>query len=331
MKFTLKSGKYSEFENQLETLGDWFHSYSFGESAYTGFYKSEGLSWGKTWCNSRSDPALIAALRAAYEKRDLGPWRDTVFGTLKRLDIDPSKSTALDLSSASGRNSFLLADYGFSRVIASEIRELSHRQHRLILDSITDEDYARRTTTIHDPVSADDPAFPDKYIGENADVVCSFGLLYHLANPMQHLINLRRMARRYVLIFTKTHMEVSMGVHGRRGWLPTIETTEDIANAAFGFGWTPHFMELPGAAAQVGLDLVGIDYPEPFAKNFPYFRARPREIFLRQAMESAASRILRRPIGHVKNADPQYGGPFHLNPRYFMYAFRISDRGVRYG
>jgi SAM-dependent methyltransferase len=331
MRFDLKPELRPQFEDRLETLGDWFHSYAFGDSIYTGFYKAEGLYWGSTWCNSRSKPELIAALRAAYERRDLAPWRETVFSALKRCDIDPAKSSVLDLSSASGRNSFFLADYGFSRVIASEIRELSHRQHRLILDSITNEDYARRTTTINDSISADAAEFPDRYIGENIDVVCSFGLLYHLGNPMQHLINLRRIARRYVLIFTKTQLETGIGVNGRRGWMPTIEKTSDIANAAFGFGWTPHYFELPRAAEQVGLDLIGVDYPAPFAENFPYFRARPREIFLRRALESATSRLLGRPIGHVRNMDQQYGGRFHLNPGYFMYTFKTSDRGVRYG
>ncbi|MBI3506501.1 MAG: hypothetical protein HY059_16810 [Proteobacteria bacterium] len=331
MQFELRSDRRAAFEDRLEQLGDWYHSYSFGDSIYTGFYKVDGLSWGRTWCNSRSDPAFVAALRAAYERRDLGPWRDTVFGALNRLDVDPAKATVLDLSSASGRNSFFFCDYGFKRVIASEIREGSHLQHKLILDSIANEDYARRTLAINDPTSADATEFADRYASENVDVVCSFGLLYHLVNPIQHLINLKRITRRYVLLFTKTHLEVSLGLHGRRGWRPTIEPSTDIANAAFGFGWTPHQMEVPRAAEQVGLRLIGVDYPAPFALNFPYFNARPREIFARRLLESAASRLLRRPIGHLRNLDPAYGGRFHLNPNYFMYTFEKTDREVRYG
>jgi hypothetical protein len=331
MQFELKTERRAEFEDQLERLGDWFHSYKFGESIYTGYYKIEGVSWGRTWCNSRSDAARIAALRAAYERRDLGPWRDTIFSALRRLDIDPAKSIALDLSSASGRNSFFLCDYGFERVIASEIRELSHRQHRLILDSISNEDYSRRTVTINDPISADAAEFPDRYIDEAVDVACSFGLFYHIVNPMQHLINLKRITKRYVLLFTKTHLEVSLGQSGRRGWRPTIEPAVDIANAAFGFGWTPHYLEVPQAAEQVGLRLIGIEYPEPFARNFPYFRARPAELLARRLAESAASRLLRRPIGHVRNNEPLYGAQFHLHPNYFMYVFEKMDREVRYG
>lgn len=331
MRFELKSSQRAEFEDRIGTFGDWYHSYSFGDSIYTGFYKLDGLSWGTTWCNSRSEPATIAALRAAYERRDLGPWRDTVFGALRRLDIDPAKSSVLDLSSASGRNSFFFCDYGFERVFASEIREGSHAQHKLILDSIVDESYARRTIAINDTKSADAADFADRYIGENIDVVCSFGLLYHLTNPMQHLINLKQIARRYVLLFTKTHLEVSLGLHGRRGWRPTIEPSADIANAAFGFGWTPHQMEVRNAAGQVGLRLVAIDYPEPFARNFPYFNARPREIFARRLVESAASRLLRRPVGHLRNLEPSYGARYHLNPNYFMYVFEKTDQEVRYG
>jgi hypothetical protein len=331
MRFELDPDRRAEFEDKLEILGDWFHSYQFGDSVYTGFYKAEGVSWGRTWCNSRSDPATIAALRAAYERRDLAPWRDTVFSALRRLDLDPAKATALDLASASGRNSFLLRDFGFSRVIASEIRENSHRQHRLILDSIANGDYARHTETIHDPVSADSTGFAERYAGEDVDVACSFGLLYHLVNPMQHFINLKRIARRYVLVFSKTHLEIGLGADGRRGWRPTIEPAEDIANAAFGFGWTPHFFEVPALAEQVGLRLIGIDYPAPFARNFPYFRGRPRDVLLRRALETAATRILRRPVGFARNLDPAFGGRFHLNPNYFMYVFETTDRKVRYG
>lgn len=331
MQFDLKPDRRAEFEDKLEVLGDWFHSYRFGESVYTGFYKAEGVSWGRTWCNSRSNPETIAALRGAYERRDLAPWRDTVNSALRRLDVDPAKATALDLASASGRNSFILRDFGFARVLASEIRESSHRQHRLILDSIANDDYARHTTTIRDPISADAAEFPERYVGENVDVVCSFGLLYHLVNPIQHLLNLKRIARRYVLVFSKTHLEIGLGTGGRRGWRPTIEPVEDIANAAFGFGWTPHFFEVTAAAEQVGLRTIGIEYPEPFARNFPYFRGRPRDVLLRRALESAASRVLRRPVGHERNNEPGYGGRFHLNPNYFLYVFETTDRGVRYG
>lgn len=331
MRFELKPDKRAEFEDQIGRFGDWYHSYSFGDSIYTGFYKGHGLSWGTTWCNSRSAPETIAALRKAYEGRDLGPWRDTVFGALKRLDIDPTRSTILDLSSASGRNSFFFCDFGFQRVLASEIREGSHLQHKLILDAITDESYARRTITINDTKSADAADFAERYAGEDVDVVCSFGLLYHLTNPLQHLINLRRIARRYVLLYTKTHLEFGPGLHGRRGWRSTIEPSTDIANAAFGFGWVPHQMEVANAADQVGLRLIGIDYPEPFARHFPYFNASPREVFARRAMESIASRVLRQPVGYARNLDPAYGARFHLNPNYFMYVFEKTDRDVRYG
>jgi len=216
-------------------------------------------------------------------------------------------------------------------VIASEIREGSHAQHRLILDLIADESYAQRTVAINDTKSADAADFVDRYLDENIDIVCSFGLLYHLTNPMQHLMNLKRIARRYMLLYTKTYFDWSSGVQGRRGWRSTIEPSADIANATSGFGWIPHQMEVAKAADQVGLRLVGIDYPEPFARHFPYFNASPREVFARRAMESIASRVLRRPFGYTRNLDPAYGARFHLNPNYFMYVFEKTDRDVRYG
>ena len=37
------------------------------------------------------------------------------------------------------------------------------------------------------------------------DLVLSAGLLYHLSNPIQHLVNCREIAKKYVIVHTKTH------------------------------------------------------------------------------------------------------------------------------
>jgi hypothetical protein len=331
MRFNLKPEAREEFENRIGTMGPWFHSYSFGPDIFTGFYKYDGLGWQNTWCNSSSSPDLIAKMRDAYARRDLEPWRQTIFESLKLLDLNPAESTALDISSASGRNSFILCDYGFRKVFASEIRAGSHGQHRLMLDSIADGDYAQRTVTINDPVSADAAEFPTKYESEGIDVVCSFHLLYHLANPIQHLINLKRIARKFALVFTKTQLEIGLGINGRRGWIPIVEASDDIANAVAGVGWTPHMFDVPTAASRAGFDLVAVKYPAPFAANFPYYNARPRTVYGRMILDKLATKLLRRPVGHLKNFDPAYHGPLHLHPSYYMYVFRSTDRGVRFG
>jgi len=272
MEFALKDDAREAFEDSMESVAPWFHSYRFGESIYTGYYRSEGLGWNETWCNSNSAPDRIARLRAAYERRDLQPWRTLIAQAVAQTGLAPAVSTALDISSAGGRNSFMLADLGFRKVIASEIRPSSHAQHKLILGAIRDDKYARMTETVNDPLSADDPGFPARYESAGVDLACSFGLLYHLANPAQHLINLHAITRRFVVMFTKVHHQFTIPWAGKRGWLPAIEPSDDAACAAFGLGWIPNFWEVSRLAQQVGFDLRWTGYPAPFEANFPYFR-----------------------------------------------------------
>src|SRR5262249_6890977 len=139
------------FEAEMEKVAPWFHSYKFGDAIYTGYYKYEGLGWDETWCNSKSAPDLIGRIRAAYERRDLRPWRNMIARAIEQTGLDPAASTALDISSAGGRNSFILADLGFRKVIASEIRPSSHMQHKLILNAIQDQRYEKITETVIDP------------------------------------------------------------------------------------------------------------------------------------------------------------------------------------
>lgn len=331
MEFAIKADMKETFESSMEGIAPWFHSYKFGDSIYTGYYKYEGLGWDETWCNSKSAPDRIARLRTAYERRDLQPWRNLIAHAVAQTGLDPSASTALDIASAGGRNSFILADLGFRKIIASEIRRSSHAQHKLILGAIRDEKYAIATETVNDPVSADDPRFPARYESAGVDLACSFQLLYHLTNPAQHLINLHAITRRFAVIFTKTHHQYAAPKAGKYGWLPTIESIEDAANAAFGFGWTPDFWEVPRLAKQVGFDLRWIGYPTPFEVNFPYFRRPPGYVLGRRFLEDCASLVLRKRVGYRRNLDSKYHGPFHVDPHYFMYVFEKSSRKLVYG
>jgi hypothetical protein len=331
MEFALKPEATDSFEARMGEIGPWFHSYKFGESTYTGFYKHEGLSWDTTWCNSKSPPDVVARLRQAYGRRNLQPWKDLVAEAVSQTGLDPKRSAALDISSAGGRNSFILADLGFGKVVASEIREASHAQHKLIVNSIQDARYSAVTELVNDPTSADDSRFPDRYAGSEIDLACSFHLLYHLTNPAQHIINLHAITRRYALIFTKTHHQYALSWAGKRGWLPTIEQIDDPANAALGFGWTPSYWEVPRLARQAGFDLRWAGYLAPFEKNFPYFRRSPNYVLGRRLMEDVASRVLGTPVGFRRNLDKKYHGPFHVDPHYFMYVLEKSPRAPAYG
>ena len=326
MEFLLKASEREKFESSMEQVGRWFHSYKFGEDTYTGFYKHEGLTWDETWSNARSHPELINRLRTAYERRNLQPWRDLVAQAVLETGLKAEISTALDISSAAGRNSFILADLGFRKVISSEIRKDSHKQHKLILNAITDQKYSDATETIHDPVSADVPEFVDTYTSKGIDLACSFHLLYHLTNPAQHFLNLYEITRRFALIFTKTHHQYALPWAGKNGWIPTIEPYADPANAANGFGWTPNFWEVPRLAHQTGFDVRWTGYLAPFEINFAYFRRSSNYVLGRRFIEHVLSKLAHRPIGYRRNLNPEYHGPFHVDPHYFMFVLEKSDR-----
>jgi SAM-dependent methyltransferase len=168
------------------------HPFKLGHDAYVGTFKHHRLP-GSVFL--RSEPELYDAAARAYADVTSGEPFARLDEALVWLGVDVAETTFLDIACATGLYSFHLAARGAKRVRGVEIREQQVEQARLL--QRLDERFARAPLTFDLQTSGDDPAF---LAGERYDVVLSFGLLYHLADPWQHLRNLRRLARRGVVL-----------------------------------------------------------------------------------------------------------------------------------
>lgn len=234
---------------------------------------------------------------------------------------DRAKATVIDLASATGKNSFIAADYGFGRVISSEIRKNSNEQQKLILECADNPDYFDRIEAINDPVSADVPEFPDRYREYQADVVMSAGLIYHLVNPVQHLLNLHAMTRRYVILRTMTH-DIRAA---EDSWRLLLEECDVITKAAAsGVSWTPHFFGLTRLLKEIGFRRCEIHYPEPYARNHPNYKGGyvPRGGRIRDqllAKIGVRTRAMREREQYRSSFDPAYYEKLDIMPGNFFY------------
>lgn len=310
----------AQLEARLPELAPWMHCFKFSDSAFVGYYKVQGMTLGETFCAGSSSQDSIARFQTAYANYNaLGPrsWFEKLWGM---LDIpDRSKASLIDISSATGEKSFWAARFGFGSVTSSEIRLNQHLQEQLILDC-SDDPALRAVQAVHDPVSADHADFPSNY--ETFDVVCSFGLLYHLENPFQHLRNLWRMSNRYVVLETITHQD-----HNAKGyWSFLVEDPAVITKATSSISWKPHYLAVLDMARQAGFRKVQVHYPDCFARNFPDYREgnfpaneRCRDGLLRRlGFETEYHRRMRL---YKRNQEPSYFEPCGLNPNYFYYIF----------
>ena len=306
---------------QLSRLAPWMHPFKFGANTFTGYYKYHGLDSDLTWVTDTSPPGYITRLRAAYEHftahDEWTPFLLSLFGQGEARPLDDQ--TVLDIGAGSGRNSLLAAQAGFGMTTAVEIRPNQSAQLQWILDGAADPRLRARVRAQHEPLSADDAAFGEKY-AQSVDVALSLGLLYHLANPWQHLINLRRIATRRAIVYTLTHQNPL----AKQMWFMTPEAAGWITKAVAGVGWTPHYFDLRRLCLQAGFSRVTLHYAPRFAKHFPRFNAPPtrlRDVQLLSAMMLHRSTGLR--IGAMKNQDFEYFRSTALNPNYFAYVCEV--------
>lgn len=305
----------------MEELAPWMHQFRFSDDALVGYYKFSGLGWDMTWCNRNSDPDRISRLVAAYEAISHGAFKRCLFQLFDKLDLPDRKSAAvIDLSSATGKNSFIAADYGFGRIISSEIRQASSEQQKLIVHCTDHDAYLGNIEPLHDPISADAPNFAERYLDCRPDLVMSIGLLYHLADPVQHLINLRRITQRYVLLHTMTH-----DIKGAEdAWRLLLERSEVYTKATSGISWTPHFFGLTNLIKKVGFRRCEIFCAEPYASNHPKYAlghvpdgGRIRDQLLaRFGFRTAAARERDRYLG---NFNPNLYEKLDVMPGNFFY------------
>lgn len=292
------------------------HPFAFGDAIYTGYFKYEGLQPPLTWVNSQSPAADIARLKTAYQRQNHALWP----AFLERLVADIPREergqlTLLDVGAATGRNSLLAVDMGFGRVLSSEIRDNQSAQLQLILDCAGDARYREHISAIHDPISAADARYPERYANAGVDVVLSSGILYHLENPVQHLANLRRIARRKAIVYTMTHFHP----FAKRMWWLELEASEWITKATAGVSWTPHYLEVPRLCRAVGFERVRIVYPEIFERNFPDYHRASRATDLKLAAAMALDRAAGIKTGPLRNHAFDYFRHTQLNPNYFAY------------
>lgn len=314
MELLLNPERINYFEDHMGDNPDWMHQYRFGDKIITGYYKLEGVPESLTWVNSRSSTADIAAMQRAYEAQNF-KHRDAFFRRLCNLIPEEERSTAIDIASATGLFSLSLINNGFHRVCSSEIRTGQTDQFKLILSCLQDPKYSERISVINDPVSADDPTFPDKYHSMRANVVFSMGLLYHLENPIQHLVNLFNITDRYAVIYTMTHQNV----FAQNKWGLTLENPSWITRATSGISWTPFFLAIPDLMKSIGFKSTKVVYPDIFERNFTVPKSADAKFAFKQLACIAAFRSTGIRFFSQNNFDPAYYTRLGLNPNYFAY------------
>lgn len=316
MKLELNEARIEYFENNMELLAPWMHSYKFGENIYTGYYKYEGLGCDLTYVNSKSRPEDIKKMSSAYLKTDESKWQDFI---KKVMDNIPAQERAtmslLDISSATGKLCITAVNNGFGKLISSEIRKKQCEQQNLIYECLDDGQYQRKINVIHDMISADAEDFPTRYISMDIDCVASFGLLYHLANPVQHIVNLHTITNKYAILYTLTHHNP----FARRFWALTMEDSGWITKATSSLSWTPHFHEVERICKNVGFRKVKILYPDIFETNFPCYNKDSMIEDSKMILHKAMRKIFGIRVGMEKNLDFNYFKYTSLNPLYFAY------------
>ena len=297
------------------------HPFKFGPNTFTGYYKYDGLDSNLTWVTDGSAAGDLTRLRAAYENFAAhDEWTPFLLSLFRQGDARPlAEQTALDIGAGSGRNALLAAQAGFGMTTAAEIRHNQSAQLEWILENASDERIRSRVRAVHEPLSADDPAFGEKYL-QSADVAFSLGLLYHLANPWQHLINLRRIVKRRAIIYTLTHQNPL----AKQMWFMTPEAAGWITKAVAGVGWTPHYFDLSRLCVQAGFGRVTLHYAPRFAQHFPRFNDPPTRVHdLKQLSAMMLHRATGFRVGPMKNQDFDYFRSTGLNPNYFAYVCEV--------
>jgi SAM-dependent methyltransferase len=263
-----------ELEAKLETLAPWMHPIEFGPDTFVGFFKRPGID--TTVVTSKSPSELRELFRAAY---DAYVASDPGFEI--RAFAQFGTGRLLDIGCATGVRSLTAHLEGFS-VRGVEIRPEQIAQAKLIasLDQRFD-----GVEFIHDPMSADNPDFRR---GESYDMVLSLGLLYHLTNPFQHLLNLRRLTTTRVLVTTFAHT-------GERGtWVFRREDPKGITKAAEGISWQPHALDVPDLLRDAGFSQVDVLVP-PVLRHVqqPILSGPSRSVYARAGRAVAPGAVMR--------------------------------------
>jgi SAM-dependent methyltransferase len=233
-----------EFEEELLARQPWMHPYRFAPDVIVGTFKKQGLE--ATVCLSRSPAHLREQMQQVYADY----LASDPFWHLRELHDELGgleDCSCLDIACATGLYSFALTDLGAGSVRGIEIRPEQVEQAKL-LQKLAPERF-ERIVFEHEPVSADHQSFRSD---ETYDVVLSLGLLYHMTVPLQHLRNLRRLTRRALLLQTFTH------AHEPGYWWLGLSNAAAQTKSIDGYGWLPHYADIPDLLRYAGFKDVKI-------------------------------------------------------------------------
>jgi SAM-dependent methyltransferase len=290
----IPAARLEELAPRLRELTPWNHKYRLAADAYVGYFKHHGIA---DTVALPGDPAVPAMAAAYSDYLDGRP-----FALLEELIARTRTGTVLDIASSTGRHGFYLAQRGYT-VRGVEIRP-EQVQQAYLLHAESPRLRGLPVSFEHEPMSADDPAFRE---GETYDVVLSLGLLYHLANPVQHIRNLRRLTRCVAVVETQAHWAMP------RMWELTLEQPERMTKAAQGISWRPYYGEVTRLLRAAGFESVEIvPHPLVWEVQAPFLRGRGRIGHeLRRARASRRAR--RRQDWFLRR---------YVNPSYFSYIAR---------
>lgn len=195
----IKKNELSEdIDIKLKELEPWSHYFKFDENTYTGFYPAIVEKFGNaTFCTSNYPENIIQLFRKEYENKAEANTRLFMpIDFLKKImGRDFADCSVLDIACNDGMKSLYFKKVGAKKVRGVEIRK----------DCIERAKFVNRLSGLgvefqHIPVSADDKDFVKTV--EPADIVASFGLLYHLNDHIEHVRNLKKLTKKVMIMLS---------------------------------------------------------------------------------------------------------------------------------
>ena len=311
MELKLDSEKVSYFERAIGEVAPWYHRFKFSDNILTGYYKVLGLGDEVTWVNSHSDQSRIEKMLDAYRAIDHSTWVRFLEQIFDNLEIaDRKKACLLDLAASSGRNSIIAVNSGFGHVISADSYPNYCDQQNLLYECLEDRQYAEKIEVVSSRQSPDSDEYPSSFEGHDIDVVFSSRILHHVSDPVQHLINLREITRRYAVIYTKTHQLPDMEGY----WELRTKDEGWMASSGDSIGWKPHFQEVPVLCRRLGFSRVTTLYPDVFERNFPVEHYSVQKYRWQTFLNHLGINT-----GYYKNKFFTYYRQFGISPNYYAY------------